>query len=322
MNPFKLILTALFSGSLISCSAVQLSNEDEAPVTVKTITYGEESLPSSNNIDWKLIWSDEFDGSELDRTKWTPETSCWGGGNNEKQCYTDRPVNIQIENGFLKLIAQAEEFTALAMPQDFEDRGKLRTQPYTSAKLRTKGLASWTYGRFEARIKLPQGQGTWPAFWMMSEHNPYGDWPLSGEIDIVESVNLGAKCSDCDSSDFENRSIAALHFGKAWPENQFKSAKAKLDDVTGFNTFAVEWSQDRIDWFVNKEKIFSMTSKDWFSSAISKEENARAPFDKPFYLMLNLAVGGNLSMMHNEKSFDANSYPNELIVDWVRVYEG
>ena len=306
---------------MVSCGAVQLSDGDGGLGSAKVIEYDKKDYQNSVASDWKLVWSDEFDSTVLDRTKWMPETSCWGGGNNEKQCYTDRPDNIQVRDGLLKLVAKPEPFTGLAMPQDFEDRGAEVTQPYTSGKIRTKSLASWTYGRFEARIKLPQGQGTWPAFWMMSEHDVYGGWPLSGEIDIVESVNLGAQCSDCEGSDIENRSIAALHFGKTWPNNQFKSAKPKLEDVTGFNTYAVEWSEGQIDWFVNDNKVFSLTSEQWFSSAVSKEINPHAPFDQPFYLMLNLAVGGNLSVSQNEKLFDPNSYPNALVVDWVRVYE-
>ena len=321
MPSLKVIFVAIVSCSLISCGAVHLSDNGGAPGVKKVIENNEVKNQNLVASDWKLVWFDEFDDTELDRTKWTPETSCWGGGNNEKQCYTDRPENIQIKNGLLKLIAKPEAFTGLAMPRDFDDRGAEITQPYTSGKIRTKGLASWTYGRFEARIKLPQGQGTWPAFWMMSEHDAYGGWPLSGEIDIVESVNLGARCSDCDGTDFENRSSAALHFGNEWPHNQFESTKAALDDITGFNTFAVEWSENRIDWFVNEDRVFSLSSEDWFSAAISKEENFRAPFDQPFYLMLNLAVGGKLSDTQNERGVNPNSFPNALIVDWVRVYE-
>ena len=280
--------------------------------------YSEENKQSQ----WSLIWSDEFEGGELDRTKWAPETSCWGGGNNEKQCYTDRADNIQVEDGFLKLIAKPEPFTGLAMPQDWAERGEKITQPYTSGKIRTKGLSSWTYGRFEARIKLPQGQGTWPAFWMMSEEDSYGGWPLSGEIDIVESVNLGAQCHDCEGSDVENRSIAALHYGNAWPNNQFKSVKPSLGlKKNDFNRFAVEWSEDLIEWFVNDESVFSMTSDEWFTASVDKTKNPNAPFDQPFYLMLNLAVGGNLSLENNEKRFEPSTFPTALIVDWVRVYE-
>jgi len=315
MNLLKLIFITLFCGALIKCGVVKLSDEGGALGPSKSIEH--RALASN----WKLVWSDEFNQAELDRTKWASETSCWGGGNNEKQCYTDRPDNIRIHDGMLKLVAKSEVFTDYAMPQDFDDRGDRVTQPYTSGKIRTKGLASWTYGRFEARIKLPQGQGTWPAFWMMSEEDNYGGWPLSGEIDIVESVNLGAKCYDCEGSGLENRSIAALHFGNSWPHNQFKSVKPTLKDVLGFNIFAVEWSEDKIDWFVNDDLVFSMTSEEWFTAAVDKSENPNAPFDQPFYLMFNLAVGGNLSVGQNEKIFDPSSYPNALIVDWVRVYQ-
>ena len=275
-----------------------------------------------NSENWTLVWSDEFNGSQLDREKWIPETSCWGGGNNEKQCYTDRPDNIRLEDGVLKLIAKAETFTGLEMPQDWKDRGAEITQPYSSGKVRTKGLASWQYGRFEASIKLPKGQGTWMAFWMMPEIDTYGTWPLSGEIDIVESVNLGAVCDDCEGNEDENRSIAALHFGNSWPHNQFKSTRPSIAGLTNkFNRFAVEWEQDEIKWFVNEELVFSITAKEWFTAAVDKSENPYAPFDHPFYIMFNLAVGGHLSDSQNEKQFNPNSFPNELLVDWVRVYQ-
>jgi len=272
--------------------------------------------------EWTLVWSDEFNEQELDPKKWSPETSCWGGGNNERQCYTDRPDNINVSDGVLKLTAKAEPFTSLKYPQDWPDRGEKITQSYTSGKVRTKGLAHWKYGRFEARIKLPQGQSTWPAFWMMPEYNRYGEWPLSGEIDIMEAVNLGAKCNNCVGSKSENRSSGALHFGDSWPKNKFYTQKHVLPDgLNAYHIFSVEWSEGQIDWFVNQQKIFTMTENDWFTGDVPKTKSPFAPFDQPFYLALNLAVGGDLPDNRNEKAFNSNSFPNELLVDWVRVYQ-
>ncbi len=271
---------------------------------------------------WKLVWSDEFGGKDLDRSKWTPEISCWGGGNNERQCYTDRLDNITVSYGVLKLTAKAEPFTGQKYPQGRGDRGGELTQSYTSGKLRTKGLSNWKYGRFEARMKLPQGQSTWPAFWMLPEENTYGEWPLSGEIDIMEAINLGAKCQDCEDNDIETRSSVALHYGKLWPENQFKSQKKTLPNGNeAYHVFAVEWSDEKIEWFVDNESVYSVTHNDWFTAGVDKDTNPLAPFDQPFYLMLNLAVGGNLPDSHNEKSFNPKSFPAELLVDWVRVYQ-
>jgi len=287
------------------------------------------NVPKNDNLEsyhdrkgWRLVWSDEFEGIELDRSKWIPETSCWGGGNNERQCYTDRDDNIDVSHGTLRLIAQPEKFSGSKYPQDWSDRGELITRQYTSGKIRTKGLINWKYGRFEARLKLPQGQSTWPAFWMLPEDNSYGEWPLSGEIDIMEAVNLGENCKDCEKSKIENRSSVALHFGRLWPENQFRAKKNALPHANdAYHTFALEWTEGQMDWFVDDQKVFTMTQSEWFTNAVSKDLNALAPFDKPFYLMLNLAVGGNLPDSSHEKAFTPNSFPAELLVDWVRVYQ-
>jgi len=271
---------------------------------------------------WAMVWSDEFDGTALDPEKWTPETSCWGGGNNERQCYTGRPENVSVGEGLLKLTAKAEDFTAEKYPQDWADRGGDVTQSYTSGKVRTKGLAHWKYGRFEARIKLPHGQSTWPAFWMLPEDNHYGEWPLSGEIDIMEAINLGAVCDDCENSDTENRSSSALHYGQSWPDNKFQFKAHTLPNGTeAYHVYAVEWSESQMSWFVDDQKIFTMNADDWFTAAVDKADNKLAPFDQSFYLMLNLAVGGNLPDSKNEKAFNPSSFPSELHVDWVRVYQ-
>ncbi len=293
------------------------------------LSASQKSGPAEQNLQtyharrgWELVWSDEFNKDSLDPTKWAAETSCWGGGNNERQCYTDRPENIEVRDGILRLMARAEDFTGPQYPQDWADRGDFISRKYTSGKVRTKGLKHWKYGRFEARIKLPQGQSTWPAFWMLPTDNHYGKWPLSGEIDIMESINLGAKCEDCEGSTTENRSSAALHFGQLWPENQFRSQKNTLPyGVDAYHIFAIEWGQDQIDWFVNDSQIFTMTHDEWFTAAARKSNNPFAPFDQPFYLMLNLAVGGNLPDSRNETAFNPNSFPAELHVDWVRVYQ-
>jgi len=288
------------------------------------VTKNKSSLDNSNiqKKEWTLVWSDEFNGTQLDTKKWVPETSCWGGGNNERQCYTKRSDNISVGDGVLKLKAKAEDFTGLKYPQDRAERGGLVRQNYTSGKVKTKGLANWKYGRFEARVKLPQGQSTWPAFWMLPEDNKYGQWPLSGEVDIMEAVNLGAECHDCKGSTTENRSSVALHFGLPWPDNQFNVESHILPNgPLGYHVFALEWSEGQMDWFVNEQRIFTMTHSDWFTKSVSKKDNKFAPFDQAFYVLLNLAVGGNLPDNRNEKSFNPNSFPSELLVDWVRVYQ-
>jgi len=276
------------------------------------------------NKGWSLVWNDEFNTSEIDRTKWEPEVSCWGGGNNEHQCYTDRSENIKVEEGALKLIARPESFKGPEFPQGFEDRGKTISRNYTSGKLRTRGKASWKYGRISARMKLPKGQSTWPAFWMMPADDVYGGWPLSGEIDIMEAVNLGAVCDDCEHEAVNIHTSGALHFGKAWPDNEFITQKRSLESLESadqFHEFALEWGEGQMSWFVDGEKFFTSNQDDWFTETTSKSDNPNAPFDKGFYLMLNLAVGGNYPDKNNEKQFNPASFPSELWIDWVRVYQ-
>lgn len=272
---------------------------------------------------WTLVWSDEFDGTALDRTRWAPEESCWGGGNNERQCYTDRPENIEVVNGLLRLIAMQETFTGPEFPPEF-NTDTTATRDYTSGKLRTLGLHDWTYGRFAVRMKAPQGQGTWPAFWMLPTQNLYGDWAASGEIDIMEAVNLGAPCSDCPDSTIENRAHGTIHFGGEWPDNRMNGASVEIpvlrmpDD--GYHVYAVEWGEGRIQWFINDVLYHRVDTSDWFTSSTLAIGNDNAPFDQPFYLMLNFAVGGTFPENTNLRTFDPAAFPNQMLIDWVRVY--
>ncbi len=271
---------------------------------------------------WVQVWGDEFDGDTLDPTKWAAEVSCWGGGNNERQCYTERTRNVEVVNGLLRLVAYPETFTGPEFAQDRSNRGGQITQNYTSGKVRSLGLADWTYGRFEARIKLPTGQGTWPAFWMMPADDVYGGWPLSGEIDIMEAVNLGAACSNCEGSTTENHSSGTLHFGSEFPNNTFKGEENTLPGaIDDYYVFAAEWGEGRINWFVNDTHFQSQDISDWFTDTVSKDENPNAPFDQSFYVMLNNAVGGNYPENTNERRFEEGSFPNQMLIDWVRVYQ-
>ena len=279
---------------------------------------------------WPLVWADEFDGNVLDRTKWAPEVSCWGGGNKEHQCYVDRPETISVADGYLTLTARAGEASGPSLNMDHADYpGPSKTQPYTSGKLRTRDLAHWTYGRIEGRMKLPTGQGAWPAFWMMPQFDVHGGWPLSGEIDIMEAVNLGAICEDCEDGQIENRTSGAIHFGKRPPLNEHISKRRALTSVPNqigaprdqFHTYAVEWAEGRIDWFVDGERFWTATTSDWFTEAVDKELNPNAPFDEDFYLMLNFAVGGNWPEGANAGGIDPAAFPDDMVVDYVRVYQ-
>jgi beta-glucanase (GH16 family) len=272
---------------------------------------------------WRVVWADEFDGDALDRTKWSPEEACWGGGNNERQCYTDRAANIRVENGMLRLIAKRERFTGPMYPDALEHLGAERKfRWYTSGKVRTRGLAAWKYGRISARMKLPAGQGTWPAFWMMPEADLYGPWPLSGELDIMEAVNLETLCADCPGG-VERRTSGAVHFGAPQPENTYLFGKTVGADTPGpseeWRVYSVEWAEGVIQWFVDDQIFLRVTSDQWFTTSPQAEGRPYAPFDQPFHVMFNLAVGGNLAEKSNKGGFDPKSFPSELLVDWVRV---
>ena len=141
------------------------------------------AAPLKKSDKWKLVWSDEFDTAKIDKKKWSFEENCWGGGNNEQQCYTDRKSNAFIESGKLNIVAKKGRFTGAANA-DGNKRNK-KTLPYTSARLRTMNKGDWKYGRFEIRAKLPSGQGTWPAIWMLPTDYVYGGWAGSGESAIM-----------------------------------------------------------------------------------------------------------------------------------------
>lgn len=287
-------------------------------------------VPTVSDRGWSLVWADEFDGPTLDPSKWAPEVSCWGGGNQERQCYIDSPDTIDINDGFLHLKARAQTMRGPSVHMEHPNYpGDTKTQSYISGKVRTRDLAYWTYGRIEGRMKLPNGQGAWPAFWMMPQFDVHGGWPLSGEIDIMEAVNLGAACDDCMGSTVETRSSGAIHFGKRYPENEHVSKRRALTEVAGqagppreqFHTYAVEWAEGRIDWFVDGTRFWSVTDEDWFSEAVDKESDPNAPFNEDFYVMLNFAVGGSWPEGANEGGLDPDAFPSEFIIDYVRVYD-
>lgn len=241
--------------------------------------------------DWTLVWQDEFEEDEIDFTKWAVEENGHGGGNEELQYYLDRSKNIRTENGHLVIEAHRERINVAGVVKE-----------YSSGRIRTKRRHAWTYGRFEVRAKLPRGQGLWPAVWMLPEDNRYGGWAASGEIDIVE-----AKGND-------SRTIhGSLHFGGEWPENEHntKAYRLETDTSKAFHTFALEWSPEEIRWYV--DGVVYHRFRGWHSSAAGYP----APFDQPFHLILNLAVGGRFGGNPDSRT----PFPARMIVDWVRVYQ-
>lgn len=277
--------------------------------------------------DWTLVWSDEFDGAQIDPSKWGFDVDCWGGGNDELQCYTGRKENAQIEDGVLRIIARKEAAAGPAYPASQllgaseEKRKELKAQPFTSARLTTRGKADWTYGRFEARARMPQGQGTWPAIWMLPTEEKYGAWAASGEIDIVEAANLGAKCKKCRDKK-KDYIFGTIHYGGVWPKNKYNGKEHTLPPSSdGYHTYAVEWTEGEIKWFVDDVLYHKLKSKKWRGGGVFSKLPKHAPFDQPFHLILNFAVGGHLAVDNDEKGVDVSGYPKSLDIDWVRVYQ-
>ena len=243
---------------------------------------------------WRLVWSDEFNYSGLpDPSKWDYEVGGGGWGNNEQQYYTSqRKENARVENGKLIIEARQEQWIG---------------RDYTSARLVSKGKGDWTYGRFEAKAKLPFGAGTWPAIWMMPSLNSYGrSWPTNGEIDLMEHVGFDSNVVHATvHTGMYNHSIGTQ-----------KTEKISVPTATSaYNVYAIEWTPEEIRWYVNDNLYFTFKNE--------RLSNANAdfrqwPFDKPFYLILNIAVGGNWG---GQRGIDKSIWPQRLEVDYVRVYQ-
>jgi beta-glucanase (GH16 family) len=244
---------------------------------------------------WTLVWNDEFsmpDGSSPDPTKWTYDLGGKGWGNHELESYTNRPGNARIEKGNLVITAQKETYTA----------ADGITRDYTSARLKTQGLFTQTYGRIEARIKIPEGQGMWPAFWMLGEDIPTVGWPKCGEIDIME--NIGKEPATIHGS-LHGPSTTA-HTSDLTSTFTLPASQNFADD---FHIYAVEWSPDIVRFYVDANLYATFRSSDW-------PAGGRWIFDHPFFLILNLAVGGDWP-----GSPDASTkFPQSMFVEYVRVY--
>jgi len=307
--------------SLQGCGGGVETNTDTSDVNVQK--------PVS---DWEMVWSDEFDTTSIDSNKWAHEVNCLGGGNQEKQCYTDSDENSYIANGILNIVA---------LPA-----GDGAEQPYTSARLISKHKADFKYGRFEIKAKLPSGQGSWPAFWMLPTDATYGGWPKSGEIDILEAVNL--KTVD-DEGIVESQIHGTLHYGKEWPDNAHSGKAYTIPDginpADDFHTYAIEWQEGEIRWYLDdylyatqrqsqvrynsKDQAVGLAHQGWFSEyydLVSGELSTHwdaAPFDQKFFMIINFAVGGNWPENVNNLGVDADAFTNgqRFEVDYIRVYQ-
>jgi len=242
-----------------------------------------------------LVWSDEFDAGQLDPEAWFFENGDGsqygipGWGNNELQWYLED--SAELRDGMLVITAREESVGG---------------KNYTSARINTRDRFAFRYGRIEARIRFPGGQGLWPAFWLLPQDEVYGTWAASGEIDVVEAVNLGGTG--------DNTVYGTIHYGGEFPNNRSSGNNylVPTDATAEFHTYALEWDATEIRWYV--DDILYSTQNSWSTTGAPYP----APFDETFYILLNVAVGGNFPGAPNA----ATRLPATMEVDYVRVYSG
>jgi beta-glucanase (GH16 family) len=248
---------------------------------------------------WDLVWQDDFTAAPAgapDPDNWVYETGMLR--NHEAQCYTkDRRENVRVEGGSLVIEARKEHFEIPGKPGRFAE--------YTSGSIQTKAKADWLYGRIEVKAKLPAGRGTWPAIWMMPTDGKAG-WPACGEIDIMENVGF--------QGDVIHGTVHTKQYNHV--KHTEKTGTLKLDRAgqkpsEAFHIYAIEWDERKIDFIVDDAKYFTFEND-------GKGEAATWPFDKPFYLKLNFAVGGDWG---GAKGVDEKAFPQKMQVAYVRVYQ-
>ena len=224
-----------------------------------------------------LVWSDEFDGTTVNTSNWSFETGGGGWGNNEKEYY--QAANATVANGELVITAKKQ---------------RVKANNYTSARLKTQGKHEFTYGRMEARIKLPLVQGLWPAFWMLGANINTVSWPACGETDIMEHINT------------DNIIYGTIH----WDNNGHVSYGGNTTTTPAdYHIYAVEWDSAAIRWYLDGVKFVEAN--------ILNNINGTDEFHKPFFILLNLAVGGNWP----GQTIDDSKLPASMYVDYVRVYQ-
>lgn len=244
--------------------------------------------------DYELIWSDEFSGSSLDTSKWGYQTGGWNGSN-VQNCYV--AANVTVDGGSLNIYGKYEPGYSC---------GGSGTKDFTSGFVQTQNKVSWTYGYFEARMKLPASNSTWPAFWMSPQTSTYGSWPQSGEIDVMEAKGY-------DKTKMYSNAI----WGNSSADRQQQKGTYVVGDFTAWHTYGVEWSEGSLKYYVDGVHFHTVNNFD--------EPNATThpgPFNIPFYLRLNMAIGGDyLQSPNNDAHNNIAQLPALMQVDWVHVYK-
>lgn len=278
------LLMLIVSFDKAASSANQEKDHDHSVCKAVDAQYDED------NLTYQLVWSDEFDYEGLpDQEKWGYDVGGHGWGNNELQFYTEGK-NVQVGDGYLTITARKEKYNHLN---------------YTSTRLITKNKGDWLYGKIEVRAKLPSGRGTWPAIWMLPTDWKYGGWPRSGEIDIMEHVGYN-----------QGRIHGTIHTAayNHMKGTQIGKSVVREDATETFYTYAVEWLPDKIKFLIDDKLYFVYKPANLINCPTEEEW----PFDQRFHLLLNIAVGGNWG---GARGVDDRIFPQEMVVDYVRVYQ-
>ena len=265
-------------------SKIRIATHFAATMLATSVCFAQTNSPK-----YHLVWTDEFNYQGLpDSSKWNYETGKSGWGNDELEDYTGHDTcTASVSNGYLHLSAKKK---------------LISDQPYyTSARLSTKNKGDWKYGKIEVRAKLPEGRGLWPAIWMMPTSGAYGEWPASGEIDIMEHVGynkdsvFGSLHSKTYNHVIGTQKTKGIYIGHPY-------------DV--FHVYGLEWSPEQIHFLVDGKVFYKVANEN--------KTFAEWPFDKPFHLLLNLAVGG---FWGGKYGVDESVFPATMLVDYVRVYQ-
>jgi beta-glucanase (GH16 family) len=272
-------------------------------ISVATCCFSQNPATPPTRDGWTLVWSDEFNGpngSSVDGTKWVAETGGKGWGNHELEYYTDRSKNASMQDGNLVIRALQDNYTG---PDGIK-------RNYTSVRLKTLGTFSQAYGRFEARIKIPYGQGIWPGFWMLGDDFEKVGWPQCGEIDIME--NIGKEPATIHGSIHGPGYIgtAGIEADYTLPGPLSGPLSARRRFADDFHIFGIEWDSESISFYVDNDVYARRTRADL-------QPGWKWVFDKPFFLILDLAVGGDWPGNPDSTTV----FPQSMLVDYVRVYQ-
>lgn len=300
-DPVSLVLTshtnALVAPAGTSYARYQVYFQGDAANSAGSVYFDDLSLIQTGGGpygNYNIVWSDEFNESSLSNV-WSYDTGGGGWGDNELEYYTSRTNNVYLANGLLHLVGQYENYQGCN---------------YTSGRIKTLNNYFFQYGRIAFRAKIPPGAGLWPGLWMVPQYSIYGPWAASGEIDVMESTGI-----------LPQNVIGTIHFGGPYPDTA-QSPGPSYNYIPGtslnnFNTYVLDWTSNAISWYIDGQKYETQTN--WWSSSNTNNTEINpypAPFNQPFYIIMNLAVGG----AYGGPNIDNSAFPADLQIDYVRVY--